>query len=122
MHVSDVADRDFSVKEELKFLCIEGFGRLQGQGRDAFVGGFGGLTPLQGTKSSVSSQGNPIKNGNVGVKVWQCFYMFDHPKSHLVGNHVVAFGNVFIVLEGASDDLNEVGFGGAWRGESPVNE
>ncbi len=28
----------------------------------------------------------------------------------------------FVILEGARDDLNEVGFGGVHCGESPVNE
>ncbi len=40
--------------------------------------------------------------------------MLDHPKSHLVGDHVTMFGNVLVVLEGAGNDLNEIGFGGAW--------
>ncbi len=40
--------------------------------------------------------------------------MFDHPESHLVGDHVTMFRYVFVVLEGVSDDVDEIGFGGAW--------
>ncbi len=45
---------------------------------------------------------------------WQRFDVFDHPKSHLVGDHVATFGYILVVPDGASDDLNEVGFGRAW--------
>ncbi len=40
--------------------------------------------------------------------------MLDHPKSHLVGDHISAFGNDFVVLKGVSDDHDEIGFGGVW--------
>ncbi len=40
--------------------------------------------------------------------------MPDHPKSHLVSDHVTIFRYVLIVLEGASNDLDEIGFGRAW--------
>ncbi len=49
-------------------------------------------------KPGVSSQRDPVKNGNVGVEGWQRFDMFDHPKSHLVGDHVTTFGHVLVVL------------------------
>ncbi len=115
-------DGDFSIKEELKVLCNDGFRRLLGPVSDAFVFGFKGLTPLRGTKSGVLSQGDPIENGSVGVEGWQHFDVFDNPKSHLVGDHVATFGYVLIVPEGTSDDLDEVGFGRTWCGESPVKE
>ncbi len=50
----------------------------------------------------------------MGVEGWQRCNVPDHPKSHLVGDHVAMFGYFCIVLEGASDDLDEVSFGGAW--------
>ncbi len=112
--IGDVVDWDFSIKEELKVLCNECFGGLQGPSSDVFVVGFGGLAPFRGTKPGVSSKGDPVKNGNVRVKGWQCGNVPDHPKSHLVGDHVATFGYVLIVLEGVSNDLDEIGFGGAW--------
>ena len=81
--IDDIMDGDFSIKEELKVLRNEGFGRLQGPGGDLFVVGFRGLAPLRGMKTGVLSQGNPIKNGALWVERWQCFDVFDHPKSHL---------------------------------------
>ncbi len=66
----DVGDGDFSLKEELKVLCNGCLGRLQGPGNDAFVVGFGGLAPLQGSESGVSSQDNPVENGAVWVGRW----------------------------------------------------
>ncbi len=83
-------------------------------GCDAFVVEFGGLTPLWGTKPGVSSQGNPVKNGGMGVIGWQHFDVSDHPKGHFGGDHVTTFGYVLVVLEGSSDNLDEIGFGGAW--------
>ncbi len=40
--------------------------------------------------------------------------MPDHQESHLIGDHVTTFGYVIVVLEGASNDLDEVSFGGPW--------
>ncbi len=70
----------------------EGFRRLQGPGRDAFVVGFGGLTLFQGTKPGVLPQNNPIKDGNVGVNGQQHGNVLDHPEIHLVSDHVATFG------------------------------
>ncbi len=68
--VGDVKDGDFPIKKELKVLGNESFKGLQGPSRDAFVVGFGGLAPFQGTKPGVLPQGNPIKNDDMGVKEW----------------------------------------------------
>ncbi len=65
-------------------------------------------------KPGVLSKGNPVKNSDVGVRGWQRGNVLDHPKSHLIGDHVIMFGYVFIVREGASNDINEIYFGGAW--------
>ncbi len=40
--------------------------------------------------------------------------MLDHPKSHLISDHVAMVGYGFVVLEGKRDDVNEIGFDGAW--------
>ncbi len=40
--------------------------------------------------------------------------MLDHPKCHLVGDHISVFGNVLVVPKGASDNHDETGFGRAW--------
>ncbi len=66
----DVGDRDFTLPEEFEIVRNESFRQLQGTGLDAFECRFGGLAPLRSTKSRVSAENNPVKDGNMGVRGW----------------------------------------------------
>ncbi len=87
----DVRDRDFSVKEELKILCNEGFWWLQWPGGDAPVGCLQCLAPLQGAETGIVAEDNPVKDHNTWVGWGQGGDVLGHPQGHFVGDHVAAF-------------------------------
>ncbi len=87
----DVSDRVFSLKEELKILCNEGFRLLHGPGGDALVGVLQRLTPLQGAKAGIATKDNSIKDCNKWMGSSHGGDVLGHPQCHFVCDHVAAF-------------------------------